>query len=197
LLNFIADPFAHEFLTIAAECAQGRLHVNADWVILEPVDAQGRPTPACELSHDLLLTNLANRVQPLLRYRLGDRVRVLPGRCACGSPLPAVEVLGRHDDVLQLAGAGGRRVPLLPLAISTVMEDEAGVFDFQLLQRGPRTLALRLGSGAAADGGALARCRRVLQAFARGQGVPALRVLDETAAPPLRGRSGKVQRVVA
>lgn len=188
---------ASEFLTIAADCAQGRLHVNADWVILEPVDAQGRPTPAGELSHDLLLTNLANRVQPLLRYRLGDRVRVLPGRCACGSPLPAVEVLGRHDDVLQLAGAGGRRVPLLPLAISTVLEDEAGVFDFQLLQRGPRTLALRLGSGAAADGGALVRCRRVLQVFARAQGVPALRVLDETAEPPLRGRSGKVQRVVA
>jgi phenylacetate-coenzyme A ligase PaaK-like adenylate-forming protein len=188
---------ASEFLTIAADCAQGRLHVNADWVILEPVDAQGRPTPAGELSHDLLLTNLANRVQPLVRYRLGDRVRVLPGRCACGSPLPAVEVLGRHDDALHLAGRGGRRVTLLPLALSTVLEDEAGVFDFQLLQRGPRTLALRLGAGAVADAGAPARCRAVLRAFAHDQGVPSLRVLDETDQRPLRGRSGKVQRVVA
>lgn len=188
---------ASEFLTIAADCVQGRLHVNADWVILEPVDAQGRPTPAGELSHDTLLTNLANRVQPLVRYRLGDRVRVLPGRCACGSPLPAIEVLGRHDDVLHLAGAGGRSVPLLPLAVSTVLEDEAGVFDFQLLQRGPRTLALRLGTGAASDAGAVARCRAVLRAFARAQGVPALRLLDETDQAPLRGRSGKVQRLVA
>ncbi|MBX3637838.1 MAG: phenylacetate--CoA ligase family protein [Rubrivivax sp.] len=188
---------ASEFLTIAADCAQGRLHVNADWVILEPVDTQDRPTPEGELSQDTLLTNLANRVQPLIRYRLGDRVRVLRGRCACGSPLPAIEVLGRHDDALHLAGRGDTRVTLLPLALSTVLEDEAGVFDFQLLQRGPRTLALRLGAGAAADAGAVARCRSVLRAFAHGQGVPSLRVLDETAQAPLRGRSGKVQRVVA
>jgi len=188
---------ASEFLTIAADCAQGRLHVNADWVILEPVDERGRPVPAGELSRGTLLTNLANRVQPLIRYDLGDRVRVLPGRCACGSPLPAIEVLGRHDDLLHLAGRGARRVPLLPLALSTVLEDEAGVFDFQLLQRGPRTLALRLGAGAAADAGAVARCRAVLRTFARAQGVPALQVIDETEQPPLRGRSGKVQRVVA
>jgi phenylacetate-CoA ligase len=29
---------ASEFLPIAWECTHGRLHVNADWVILEPVD---------------------------------------------------------------------------------------------------------------------------------------------------------------
>lgn len=188
---------ASEFLTIAAECAFGRLHLNADWVILEPVDARGRPVAAGELSHGALLTNLANQVQPLIRYEIGDRVRLLPGRCDCGSPLPAIEVLGRHDDALHLAGHDGTPVTLLPLALSTVLEDDAGIFDFQLLQRGPRTLALRLGTGAAADVDAVARCRRVLVAFARAQGVPSLRVVDETAEPLQRGRSGKVQRVVA
>lgn len=186
-----------EFLAIAADCAHGRLHVNADWVILEPVDAHGRPVAAGELSQGVLLTNLANRVQPLIRYDLGDRVRVLPGRCACGSPLPAIEVLGRHDDALQLDGRHGATVTLLPLALSTVLEDEAGVLDFQLLQRGPRTLALRLGAGAAADAGAVARCRSVLLDFAHAQGVPLLRLIDESAQQPQRGRSGKVQRVVA
>lgn len=188
---------ASEFLTIAAECAHGLLHVNADWVILEPVDAHGQPVASGELSHGTLLTNLANRVQPLIRYKIGDRVRVLPGRCACGSPLPTIEVLGRHDDALHLAGPGTMRVTLLPLALSTVLEDDAGVFDFQLLQRGPRTLALRLGAGAAADAGTVSRCRQVLRRFARAQGVPSLRVIDEAAEPLQRGRSGKVQRVVA
>lgn len=188
---------ASECLAIAADCAEGRLHVNADWVILEPVDAHGHPVAEGQLSAGTLLTNLANRAQPLIRYALGDRVRVLTSPCACGSPLPSIAVLGRHDDALQLAGRGTARVTLLPLALSTVLEDEAGVFDFQLLQRGPRTLALRLGTQAAADAGAVARCTRALRAYARAQGVPALHVQDESAQPLLRGRSGKVQRVVA
>src|SRR6185503_8558740 len=33
---------ASEFLSIAAECTHGALHVNADWVILEPVDKNYR-----------------------------------------------------------------------------------------------------------------------------------------------------------
>ena len=37
---------ASEFLSIASECNHGRLHANADWVILEPVDEHARPRPA-------------------------------------------------------------------------------------------------------------------------------------------------------
>ena len=36
---------ASEFLSIAWPLRHGRLHVNADWVVLEPVDARGRPGP--------------------------------------------------------------------------------------------------------------------------------------------------------
>ena len=36
---------ASEFYSIAFECGQGRLHLNSDWVILEPVDAAYQPTP--------------------------------------------------------------------------------------------------------------------------------------------------------
>lgn len=185
---------ASEFLAMASECGHGALHLNADWVILEPVDRHGHAVPPGELSHGALLTNLANHVQPLIRYDLGDRIRVAAQPCACGSPLPAIEVLGRHDDALQLSGAQGRDVTLLPLALATVMEDEAGVFDFQLCQRDAHTLALRLGPGEAAR---RARCHEALQRYARTQGVRALRLLDEPDTLPQRGRSGKVQRVVA
>ena len=54
-------------------------------VILEPVDAAHRPVPDGQVSHTTLLTNLANRTQPLLRYRLSDSLRFLPGGCACAS----------------------------------------------------------------------------------------------------------------
>ncbi len=70
------------------------------------------PTPPGEPSRTVLLTNLANRVQPIIRYDLGDSVVVKPEPCACGSPLPAIEVEGRHDDVLSLvAPDGAHRAP--------------------------------------------------------------------------------------
>ena len=55
-------------------CAHGWLHIHSDWVILEPVDANFQPTPPGEVSHTVLLSNLYNRAQPILRYDLGDSV---------------------------------------------------------------------------------------------------------------------------
>jgi len=188
---------ASEFLAIGWECAAGSQHANADWVILEPVDRHYRPVPAGEPSYTTLLTNLANHVQPLIRYDIGDGIRMLPPACTCGSPLPVIEVRGRHDDALVMAGRGAHPVTLLPLALCTVLEDEAGVFDFQLRQRDARTLVLRLGAQGAAARAAARRCHQALQAFARQQGLQPLRVVDELGQPIGRGRSGKVQRIVA
>lgn len=187
---------ASEFLTIGWECGHGRLHANADWLILEPVDAAYRPVAPGQAAHTTLLTNLANTVQPLIRYDLGDQVRVLPERCACGSPLPAIEVRGRCDDALRLAGCDGANVTLLPLALATVLEDEAGLYDFQLRQLDAHTLVLRVGPNVADAAAALVRGRTALAAFARGQGVAALRIVDEIGLPVSRGRSGKAQRVL-
>lgn len=188
---------ASEFLAMAGECAHGRLHLNADWVLLEPVDGHGRPTPPGALSRGLWLTNLANHLQPLVRYALDDRIRLPEAPCACGSPLPLLEVLGRQDDPLRLADPGRDPVTLLPLALSTVLEEDAGVFDFQLQQLDGRTLALRLGVAVEDRRAAFARCTAALQAYARAQGLKGLRVRAEPGVAPQRGRSGKVRRVLA
>lgn len=186
---------ASEFLCIAADCAHGRLHLNADWVLLEPVDARLRPVPQGRWSAACLLTNLANPLQPLLRYRLDDRIRYTGEACPCGSALPVIEVQGRRDAVLQLQGADGRRLAVLPLALSTVLEEDAGVFDFELVQRGPRRLQLRVsGRGAAAEA-ELARGREALQAWLRAQGLAGVRIEGRSGCRLGLGRSGKLQRV--
>ena len=105
-------------------------------------DAAGRPVPEGETGASVLLTHLANHVQPLIRYPLGDRVRWHHDACGCGSLLPVIEVEGRSDDTLTVQGRGGRPVRLLPLALGTVLEEEAGLADFQLLQQGPARLRL-------------------------------------------------------
>lgn len=135
---------ASECDPLAFSCAQGWLHVHADWVVLEPVDADGRPTPAGQPSHTVLLTNLANRVQPIIRYDLGDSVVARPDPCPCGCPLPAIRVAGRHDDVLHLRASGGATVEVLPLAIVPLFDQTRGVRLGQVVQSGPATLVVRL-----------------------------------------------------
>ena len=187
---------ASEFLPLAWECAHGHLHVNEDWVVLEPVDEQHRPVPLGQPAPSVLLTNLANLVQPLIRYDLGDQVTLHGKRCACGSAMPVIEVRGRCDDVLHVpALKKGRSVGLLPLALCTVIEEQAGVFDFQLLQRGPHTLVVRLPQQGEEAEQAIARCREALQAFAQQQGAEPIRVLGEPGCLVPRGRSGKACRV--
>jgi hypothetical protein len=127
-------------------------------VMLEAVDARHRPVPPGQLSHTTLLTNLANHVQPLIRFDIGDRI-VLPGTgCPCGSALPVVQVQGRRDDTLVVRGRSGQPVTLLPLALTTVLEEEAGAFDFQLRQTAPDALRLSLGPTAARSAHARAGC---------------------------------------
>ncbi|HEY9108346.1 MAG TPA: AMP-binding protein [Roseateles sp.] len=184
-----------EFFTLASECHAGRLHVNSDWAILEPVDEQGRPALPGEPCATTLLTNLANHVQPLIRYDLGDRVAWHPARCECGSRLPAILVQGRSDDILRLKLPGRRSVAVTPLALTTVLEDEAGLFDFQLVQQAGDQLELstRL-SGAVVDQ-VLRRARRALADFLAGQGAPGVRIRCCSGIARPRGRSGKAKRI--
>jgi phenylacetate-CoA ligase len=185
---------ASEFLAIAVPCRLGVLHLNADWVMLEPVDERGRAVPAGVCGTTTWLTNLANHVQPLIRYDIGDRVTLHAQPCACGSPLPALDVLGRTDDMLCLLDARGHRILLPPLALVSVLE-EAGVLDFQLVQTGERRLSLAIGtSHADADA---RRARLALREHLARQGLAGVRLDLRRGAAAQVGRSGKQQRVVA
>ncbi|MFL6665001.1 MAG: phenylacetate--CoA ligase family protein [Rhizobacter sp.] len=188
---------ASEFLTLAAECCEQHLHLNSDWAILEPVDAEGRAVEPGMPGVTTLLTNLANHAQPLIRYDLGDCVTVSPHACACGSHLPVIEVDGRCDDTLLLGAAGTQPgIRVLPLALSTVLEEEAGLFDFQLVQQGPSELDLRTASRGAAAQRALLRGRSALADFLGRQGARGVRIHCHSGVGARRGRSGKIQRVL-
>jgi phenylacetate-coenzyme A ligase PaaK-like adenylate-forming protein len=153
--------------------------------------------PAGRPSATTLLTNLANRVQPVIRYDLGDRITLAVEPCTCGSPLPVVEVQGRRDDTLHLPGIRRREVPVPPLAISTVLEDEAGLFDFQLRQQGPSELLLCTGQSGADATRQLRHAREALAGFLAAQGVAPVRIRCHAGEPGRRGRSGKIPRVIA
>ncbi len=88
---------------MAFECPHGTLHVMSENVYLE----QG-PEPGLGNAAALVVTQLHNRVFPLLRYRLGDLGVVRPPTCPCGRGFPEVQVVGRTDEVLT---GGGEVLP--------------------------------------------------------------------------------------
>jgi phenylacetate-coenzyme A ligase PaaK-like adenylate-forming protein len=133
---------ATECMFFSYGCEERWLHVNSDWAILEPVDADYRPVPPGEQSHTVLVSNLANRVQPILRYDLGDSVVQRPDPCPCGNPLPAIRVQGRTANALRLPAADGGQVSIPPLALE--LDHIPGVELSQVVQTTPTNLRVRL-----------------------------------------------------
>ncbi len=92
-----------EFGPIAAECAAHEgMHLLEDGLLCEVVDAAGRGLDEGE--GELVVSSLENRAMPLIRYRTGDRVALVPGNCACGSPGRRVRVLHRTGDLTKVRG---------------------------------------------------------------------------------------------
>jgi phenylacetate-CoA ligase len=88
---------------IAVGCGAGPwLHLSDDLVIVEPVDAAGRPVPPGRRADKVYLTNLVNHALPLIRYELTDQIELLddPAPCPCGSTHRRIaDPYGRLDDL--------------------------------------------------------------------------------------------------
>lgn len=187
---------ASEALAIAHECPHGTLHVDSDWVLVEAIDARGQPAPPGETSHTTLVTNLANWLQPVIRYDLGDRVTFLAEPCECASPLPAIRVEGRRDDIVTLQRPDGARVRLPPLALTTVVEEGADLHRFQLVQDAPDHLALRIDPREGSRRAAWKRVEPVLRAYLARQSLGNVRLSLASGGPRVDARSGKLRGVV-
>lgn len=72
----------------AVECSPGSgLHLRETDVLVEIVDPDtGRLVPDGEFG-EMVVTTLLRKGMPLIRYRTGDRGRILAGQCRCGSPM--------------------------------------------------------------------------------------------------------------
>ena len=91
-----------ETSAIGIECrAHTGVHLMSSRHVFE-LDTRGHDRDG---EGDLIATTLEQRGLPLLRYRLGDLVRVLSGRCACGLDDPRVDVLGRSGMFASILGS--------------------------------------------------------------------------------------------
>ncbi len=122
---------------IAVECDRhAGLHVLEDQVQLEIVDDEYRPVPPGEPGSRLLVTNLFNRTQPLIRYELNDLLTVSPDPCPCGRPFPLLETVeGRSDDVLELPAAAGGTVKVHPVTLRSPLAGIGALSEYRIVYR--------------------------------------------------------------
>jgi phenylacetate-coenzyme A ligase PaaK-like adenylate-forming protein len=135
------------------------LAFNDDMCIIELVDAGNRPVGPGEPSAKVLVTNLYNLAQPLIRYELSDSFVRQPG--APGTSHLLARVQGRADEVFHYQAGD-----LHPHVIRSVMVRSPEVADYQVRQtRGGIEADIIAASGGASTE---ALRRQLVEALAHG-----------------------------
>lgn len=127
-----------ERVALATECEHGALHVNPDYSHVDIVDDAGRPTDG---EGFVVGTTFHNAAMPLVRYRLSDRTRWKPGRCACGRWFPMIEpVSGKYEDSI----TGGDGAMVSPSVLTFAFKGVQNIRKSQVAQVGPARWDIRV-----------------------------------------------------
>ncbi len=124
----VVDGFGSTEGLLGKTCPDDNVFVfNTDLCIVELVDDENRPVAPGVRSAKVLVTNLYNLTQPLIRYELTDTFTRWPDAVEHG--YLRARVLGRNDDVLHYG-----TVDVHPIAIRSVMVKTPEVIDYQVHQ---------------------------------------------------------------
>lgn len=109
------------------ECEKRNLHIELLSGVIEVVDDNNKPTQEGRM----LVTSFSTKGTPLIRYDIGDRLKLKEGRCTCGRATPLVErIEGRISDFVYSKERG----KIYLGNISNCVKYVKGVVRFQLQQ---------------------------------------------------------------
>jgi phenylacetate-CoA ligase len=169
------------------ECHHGNLHLHPLTGVFEVLEDE---PSASEVCGELVVTAFATRGTPLVRYRVGDRIRIDSGLsgCDCGSTFPIVaSIEGRTNDVLDSPFTGQCNLGNL----SNCTKGVAGISHFQAIQERLDAVEIRVVTDQSFD---RAQEKRFLDALhlrlGAGMTIELIRV-DEIA----REKSGKLKMI--
>lgn len=109
---------------IGISCSeQNGMHYWDDYVYIEIIDPKtGENVPDGE-EGEIVITTLVKEGAPLIRFRTHDISRIIPGKCACGSPYPRLGMIkGRSDDMFKVHG-----VNMFPSQVEEILAMVDGV----------------------------------------------------------------------
>ena len=106
------EVFSHyggtEVSTLGGECsAHDGIHVYTDINLPSLVDPEVTPgLTGGETTQEgeVAWTTMQVDIQPVIKYRIGDVIRITYGRCSCGRTSPRVRIIGRTDEGFSLYG---------------------------------------------------------------------------------------------
>ena len=175
---------------IAHQCPAGSMHITAEDIVVEIVDpASGAPVPDGQAG-EIVITHLATRDYPFIRYRTGD-VAVRSARaCACGRGLPVLEeIQGRTTDFVVAADG----TVMHGLALIYVVRDLPGVAQFRIVQESLARTVVEVVRG---EGFGAAQQAAIVSGMQRRLGA-AVEVVVKTVDAIAPERSGKFRYVVS
>jgi len=109
------------------------------------VDKQGKIIEDENIeSSYILITNLINTYQPILRYKLNDSLEYI--QCFCGSHKKAILVHGRIDDFIFFIDIYGVTKKYSPITIECIFINIPEIFTFQIIHYKQNCLEIFLDS---------------------------------------------------
>jgi phenylacetate-coenzyme A ligase PaaK-like adenylate-forming protein len=120
-------------LLASTSVAQVGMHLWEDLVLVEVVDEHDRPVEPGVPGYKVLITNLVNHTQPLIRYELSDSVTLAAGPDPTGLPFRRLSsVDGRSDDIITLPAPNDATVPVHPLHLRSPFTAFPEITQYQL-----------------------------------------------------------------
>jgi phenylacetate-CoA ligase len=154
--------------------------------LAELVDSGNQPVSEGATSAKVLVTNLHNLTQPLIRYELTDRFSRPPGLPGGGHLRACVE--GRADEPFRYG-----RVEVHPHVLRSALATAAAVREYQVRQTERGVDVACVPDGAVAGGELAARLEQDLRRAGLAQPQVRVRVVDAISRDPL---TGKVRRFI-
>lgn len=115
---------------IAHQCPHGSMHLTAEDIVVEIIDNAGQVLPPGQAG-EIVVTHLATRDFPFIRYRTGDIGVLGTQPCACGRGLPVLqEIKGRSTDFVVAANG----TVMHGLALIYILRDLPGLQAFKIVQ---------------------------------------------------------------
>ncbi len=174
---------------IAHQCQAGGMHLTHEDIIVEIIDPDGRVLPPGD-SGEIVVTHLATRDFPFIRYRTGDIGTLDDSPCSCGRTLPLLkEIQGRSTDFL-VASDG---TVMHGLSLIYIVRDLPGVRQFKIIQESLGLTRILLVTDSGFDTGILSDIERGAKARLGQDVTVEIRLVDEI--PP--EKSGKYRYVIS
>lgn len=186
---------------MAFECKCGHMHINSDLVLVEAVDKNGKRVPYGTPSDQTYITSYYNKVQPMIRFAVGDRITLHNG-CPCGIKDDWIEVDGRANDTLVFDGENGEKISCSPtnllLCVGCISVCGTLFFrNYQLVLRPENTVEVRLDCYEGADRDDIfAKIKANLTEYLTSLGVCDLKIVLSNELPKVTSNTGKKKKVV-